>query len=83
MRAHSQRRIIWILNGVLGLGLLGVAAWYVLDVRKAIAQPEQLKPGFADDAVQAFQELPDGETSGPPLAVEQKELDEIDDPKFK
>ena len=83
MRAHSQRRLIWILNLALGVALLAVGAWFALDVRKALAQPEYLKPAFADGAVAAFQSLPDGESSGPPLAVEQKELDEIDVPAFK
>ncbi len=83
MRAHSQRRMIWILNGVLGVGLLAVVAWFALDVRKALGQTSYLKPSFADGAVEAFTNLPDGETSGPPLAVDAKELEEIDVPSFK
>ncbi len=38
MKAHSMRRTIWIVNAVLMVGVLGVAGWYVLDVKDAVAK---------------------------------------------
>ncbi|MFV1958225.1 MAG: PDZ domain-containing protein [Planctomycetota bacterium] len=83
MRAHGQRRIIWIANVVLGACLLGLAAWYVLDVRKAVGDPSYLKPGFADAAIEAFQAQPAATQSALKPPVTLKELEEIDRPEFK
>jgi hypothetical protein len=37
MKAHATRRSLWLLNVLLMAGVVGVGAWYALDVRKAVA----------------------------------------------
>ena len=38
MKPHSLRRGLWLANFVLGAAVLGVAAWFALKVRPAVAQ---------------------------------------------
>jgi len=40
MRAHSQRRVIWFLNVLLGAGLVALIAWIVLGNRPECVQTD-------------------------------------------
>ncbi len=55
MKPHSLRRVLWLTNVGLGVAVLGVLAWFVLEVRPKVAeavdrednyQPEELKQVF-------------------------------------
>jgi hypothetical protein len=83
MRAHSLRRLTWIASGTLGVAAAGLAAWYALDVRKAVADPSYVQPAWAKQAVAAFMAKPANPQSAlkPPVSVEQ--LGEIDRPEFR
>jgi len=83
MRAHSQRRVIWFLNVILGAGLVALIAWIVLDVTKAVADPAFLRPAWAEKAVEDFREQPTDNRSALKPPVSLKELDEIDRREFK
>jgi membrane-associated protease RseP (regulator of RpoE activity) len=83
MRAHSLRRLLWLLNGLLGLAVLGVLAVFFLRVRPAIADPAFLKPAFADAAVQAFLDKPQNPDLKLGTAVTIERLEEVDRPVFK
>ncbi len=83
MRAHGQRRLLWFLDFLLGVGLLGVGAWYFLDVRKAIGDPSFLAPAFPQKAIEQFTQKPAANQNALKPPVSQKELDEIDQPQFR
>lgn len=83
MRAHSQRRLIWFLNVVLGLGVLALLAWIFLDVRPATADAAYLKPKWAVAAVEGFKNTPPTNRSALRPPVSQTELEEVDRPEFR
>lgn len=83
MRAHSQRRLIWVLNGIFALGLVALVAWVVLDVQKAVADSEYLRPRFAEAAVESFRNQPPSNRSALKPPVSEKELEEIDRREFR
>lgn len=43
MKPHSLRRGLWLANLVLGVAVLGIAAWFVLKVRPAVAKVTERK----------------------------------------
>jgi hypothetical protein len=82
MRAHSLRRSLWIANVLLGAGVVAIAAWFVLDVRKATADPAFRSPAFAAKARTDYDKRPKPgriETSPVTLAM----LKEIDRPDYE
>jgi len=83
MRAHSQRRLIWFLNVVLGAAIVALVAWIFLDVRKAVADGDFLRPKWATKAVEDFDAQPKINRSAlaPPVTLE--ELEEIDRREFQ
>ena len=44
MKAHSMRRSLWILSVALGAGVVGLAAWFVLDVKKEVEAVPKVSP---------------------------------------
>ncbi len=83
MRAHSQRRVIWFLNVILGAGVVALSAWILLDVTKAVADATFLRPDWAGKAVEDFRAQPTTNRSALKPPVSQKEVEEIDRLEFR
>jgi hypothetical protein len=83
MRAHSQRRVIWLLNIALAVALVALLAWIFLDVLKKVSERSFLKPAYAEQAVEEFKQREPTNQSALKPPVAEKELEEIDRPEFR
>lgn len=46
MKPHSLRRVLWLTNVALGVAVVGVLAWYVLEVRPKVAEATEREPNY-------------------------------------